>query len=588
MLRSTMLSRAVVSGLWMLACAGGVSATAATAAHNAAVSSSSLALAHGVALQAGDEAHVMNANAPVRINVVLKMRQQAELQQVAGLVRSRVRQPLTDSELAARYLPNHDDALRVSNFLRAHGFSQIYVSKDNMIVSASGTAANVQSAFQTRLYNLHRGDKAGVANADAVQIPSSLADVISAVHGLRSFKERGVSGAKVAKVATMIDNHAYAKNQGAPGTQSAAGDTVACQQCVHAPTDFPSLYGASNLAPASGQSVAVIGVGDQRNTTYLYQTWASAYGFNNIPLKLNYPTGYTAGDYEAQIEAVLDVDAVATMSGGLKEIDFYSAPSTDLGDELAAVTAAINDNHSTITLSYAATCDADIGQDLRSSWDQELSAAVAKGFTVFAITQDYGGKPGCSAGESSTGFPGSSPYVVSVGASTVYNSASSYSAYDHETLWQGSESGPAATELRPHYQDGVASVIGAMRGTPDFVMDGDPNTGLWIIIGGYDSTGTYQTQWAVYGGTSLAAPLLAGTYARLLQSGIPPYFWQQTFYDIGAGQVNGTSGDCLHCYNLLTGGSNGVYSVVPGKYNQASGWGSWNAGALATGMQFQR
>ncbi|WP_266159895.1 S53 family peptidase [Dyella silvatica] len=453
MLRLTMLSRGVVSGLLALACAGGVSATGANGAapsRNTAVSPPSLTLAHGVALQAGDQAQVIGANAPVRINVVLKMRQQAELEQVAGLVRSRVRQPLTDSELAARYLPEHADALRVSNFLRAHGFSQIYVSKDNMIVSASGTAANVQSAFQTRLYSLHRGDKAGVANADAVQIPSSLAGVISAVHGLRSFQERGVSGAKVA---AMIEGHAYAKNKGVPGTQSTAG-TVACQQCVHAPTDFPSLYGASNLAPASGQTVAVIGVGDQRNTTYLYQTWASAYGFSNIPLKVSYPTGYTAGDYEAQTEAVLDVDAVATMSGGLKEIDFYSAPSTDLGDELAAVTAAINDNHSTISLSYAATCDADIGQDLRSSWDQELSVAVAKGFTVFAITQDYGGKPGCSGGESSTGFPGSSPYVVSVGASTVYNSANSYSAYDHETLWQGSESGPAATEQRPHYQDG--------------------------------------------------------------------------------------------------------------------------------------
>ncbi|MFC5742826.1 S53 family peptidase [Dyella tabacisoli] len=587
MLRSTMLSKGVITGLLVLTSVGGANAALANEAapiSNAAVSHSSLALAHGVALQAGDQAHVMSDGMPIHINVVLKMRQQAELEQVAGLVRSRVRQPLTDRELAARYLPDHGDAMRVSNFLRAHGFSQIYVSKDNMIVSASGTAANVQSAFQTRLYSLHRGDKAGVANVDVVQIPSSLAGVISAVHGLRSFQERGVSGAKVA---TIIKGHSYGKDKGVPGAQSSAG-TVACQECVHAPTDFPSLYGASNLAPANGQAVAVIGVGDQRNTTYLYQTWASAYGFNAIPLKVSYPTGYTAGDYEAQTEAVLDVDAVATMSGGLKEIDFYSAPSTDLGDELAAVTAAINDNRSTISLSYAATCDADIGQDLRRSWDQELSVAVAKGFTVFAITQDYGGKPGCSGGESSTGFPGSSPYVVSVGASTLYNSANSYSAYDHETLWQGSESGPAATEPRPHYQDAVASVVGAMRGTPDFVMDGDPNTGLWIIIGGYDSTGTYQTQWAVYGGTSLAAPLLAGTYARLLQSGIPPYFWQKTFYDIGEGQVKGIRGDCINCYNLLTGGSNGAYSVVPGKYNQASGWGSWNAGALATGMQFQR
>lgn len=575
MLRSAMLSSVLV-----FAVCGLVSAEVAIAA---TPDNTRVTLARGVALQASDHAALMDANAPVRINVVLKMHNQTELQHIAEQVHAHARNPLTDTDLAA-YLPSAADAARVSSFLRTKGFSQVHVSKDNMVVTAWGTATNVQSAFNTRLYSVQHGKQAGIANADAVNIPSSLSDVIAAVHGLRSFQERGVSGAKVA---VTTKGKVGWKGSGAPGTQSTDG-VVACRECVHAPTDFPSLYGAGSLAPANGQVVAVIGVGDQGNTNYLYQTWASNYGFGFIPLDVVYPTGYTHGDYEAQTEAVLDVDAVATMTGGLQKIAFYSAPSTDLDDELAAVTAAINDNRSTISLSFAATCDADIGQDLRNSWDQELAAAVAKGITVFAITQDYGGYPGCSNNQSSTGFPGSSPYVVSVGASTLYNAVDSYSTYDHETLWTSSESGPAATELRPSYQNGVASIVGSMRSTPDFVMDGDPNSGLWIVTGGYDSSGTYQTVWAVYGGTSLAAPLLAGTYARLLQSGIAPYFWQQAFYDIGNGQVNHTSGDCLSCYNLLTGGSNGAYSVVPRQFNQASGWGSWNAGALATGLQFQR
>lgn len=587
MMRTAVLSKGLAVALWGMAGAGVMGTAFAAQAQpvsDATPSNTGVTLAKSVAIKAGDQATLMGANVPVRVNVVLKMHNQTELQQIAEQVRTHARSPLTDNDLAVRYLPSRVDAMRVYNFLHSNGFSQIYVSKDNMIVTAWGTAANVQSAFKTHLYGLRRDKQAGIANVDPVSIPQSLSDVISAVHGLRSFQERGVSGAKIA--ATTQGNVTW-KGKGAPGTQSTAG-VVACRECVHAPTDFPALYGASNLAPANNQVVAVIGVGDQRNTNYLYQTWASNYGFGFIPLDVIYPTGYTHGDYEAQTEAVLDVDAVATMTGGLQKIAFYSAPSTNLDDELAAVTAAVNDNRSTISLSFAATCDSDIGQDLRNSWDQELWAAVAKGITVFSITQDYGGYPGCSNNKSSTGFPGSSPYVVSVGASTLYNTVDSYSTYDHETLWTGSESGPAATEPRPYYQNGVASIVGSMRSTPDFVMDGDPNSGLWIVTGGYDSSGTYQTQWAVYGGTSLAAPLLAGTYARLLQSGIQPYFWQQTFYDIGAGQVNHTSGDCLTCYNFLTGGSNGAYSVVPGQFNQASGWGSWNAGALATGMQFQR
>jgi pseudomonalisin len=587
MLRPAILSKGLALACWGLASFGVMDTAFAVQvrpAGNTAPDSTSVTLNGGIALRAGDQATLMGANAPIRVNVVLKMRNQAELQQIAEAVRRHQRSPLTDTDLATRYLPTRADAMRVYHFLRTNGFDSIYISKDNVIVTATGTSASVQSAFKTRLYSLHRGMQAGTANADPVSIPSSLSDVISAVHGLHSYAERGVSGAKIA--ATPKGKLTW-KGKGAPGAESTAG-VVACRECVHGPTDFPSLYGASNLAPASSQIVAVIGVGDQSNTNYLYQTWASNYGFPFIPLDVTYPTGYTPGDYEAQTEAALDVDAVATMTGGLQDIAFYSAPSTNLDDELAAVTAAINDNRSTISLSFAASCDSDIGQDLRSSWDQELSAAVAKGITVFAITQDDGGYPGCSNNQSSTGFPASSPYVVSVGASTLFNTVDSYSTYDHETLWTGSESGPAATELRPSYQNAVANIVGNMRGTPDFVMDGDPNSGLWIVTGGYDSSGNYQTEWAVYGGTSLAAPLLAGTYARLLQSGIPPYFWQQSFYAIGVGQVDHTNGDCLACYNLLTGGSNGAYSVVPGQFNQASGWGSWNAGALATGMQFQQ
>ncbi|WP_220702208.1 S53 family peptidase [Trinickia fusca] len=593
MSRSMILSRAstvIVGGLAAVGLMGAVSSNAQAAATTnsgdgiEASSHAGIALTAGVALQAADHAQLMQASDQLRVNVVLKMHNKQELRQVAEQVRAGTRSPLTDRELEARYLPSRAESMRVYDFLVSNGFRQIYISKDRTMVTAWGTAANVQSAFKTRMRHLQRGVLDGVANVDPVTIPAALSDVVSAVHGLRSFEERGLSGAVAA---SATNSEVASKRAGLSGTLSASG-TVACTECVHGPTDLPSLYGAASLAPASSQTVAIIGVGDQGNTTYLYQQWAGNYGFAYVPLTFFYPTGYTHGDFEAQTEAVLDVDAVATMAGSLQGIAFYSAPSTDLSDELASVSAAVSDNRPIISLSFAATCDADIPQDLRDSWDTALSAAVAKNITVFAITQDYGGHPQCSNGASSTGFPGSSPYVVSVGASTIYNTSNSYSTYDHETLWSGSESGPAATETRPYYQNVVATIAGTHRSTPDFVMDGDPNSGLWIVNGGYNSTGTYQTQWAVFGGTSLAAPLLAGTYARLLQSGIPPYFWQQTYYDIGRDQVNKTNGDCTNCYNLLTGGTNGAYSVVPGQFNQASGWGSWNAGSLANAMRYQR
>lgn len=586
--RSTFLPRILMVISGGLAAVGLVASTPSNAQTIAAsqqaigVSASGIEteLSSGVAPQAGDVAQFMQPADPVHVNVVLKVRNNQALREAADQVRAGRRVPLTDRELEERYLPSRADAMRVYDFLLSNGFRQIYVSKDHTIVTAWGSAANVQSAFKTRMRYLRRGKLDGVANVDPVVVPATLNDVVSGVLGLRSFDERGLSGA----VAASALNAAAERN----GHRAAQPESTSCTVCSHAPTDFASLYNATGLVPASSEVVAIIGVGDQRNTTYLYQQWADRYGFSHIPLTFTYPTGYTSGDYEAQTEAALDVDAVSTMAGSLQSIAFYSAPSTDLSDELVAVSAAVADNRPIISLSFAASCDADIPLLLRTTWDTALSLAVAKNITVFAITQDDGGHPQCSSGGTSTGFPGSSPYVVSVGGSTLYNTSASYSAYDHETLWSGSESGPAATEPRPYYQDVVAAIAGTNRSTPDFVMDGDPNSGLWIVNGGYNSSGVYQTEMQVIGGTSLAAPLLAGTYARMLQSGIQPYFWQQTYYDIGVNQVSGTSGDCLNCYHLLTGGTNGAYTVVPGQFNRASGWGSWNAGSLANAMRYQR
>lgn len=586
--RSTFLPRVLTAIAGGLAVVGLIASTPSDAQGIAAnkqaigVSASGIGteLSEGVAPRAGDVAQLMQAGDPVRVNVVLKVRNNQELRAVADQVRARRRAPLTDRELEDRYLPSRADAMRVYDFLRSNGFRQIYVSKDHTIVTAWGTAANVQSAFKTRMRYLRRGTLDGVANVDPVVVPASLSDVVGAVLGLSSFNERGLSGAVAA---SALNGTVEREGRGAVQPES-----TSCTVCSHAPTDFPALYNATGLVPASSEVVAIIGVGDQRNTTYLYQQWADRYGFSHIPLTFTYPTGYTSGDFEAQTEAALDVDAVSTMAGSLQSIAFYSAPSTSLSDELAAVSAAVADNRPIVSLSFAASCDADISLLLRTAWDTALAIAVAKNITVFAITQDDGGHPQCSNGGTSTGFPGSSPYVVSVGGSTLYNTSASYSAYDHETLWSGSESGPAATEPRPYYQNVVASIAGTNRSTPDFVMDGDPNSGLWIVNGGYNSSGVYQTEMEVIGGTSLAAPLLAGTYARILQSGIPPYFWQQTYYDIGVHQVGGTNGDCLDCYRLLTGGTNGAYTVVPGQFNQASGWGSWNAGSLANAMRYQR
>ena len=53
----------------------------------------------------------------------------------------------------------------------------------------------------------------------------------------------------------------------------------------------------------------------------------------------------------------------------------------------------------------------------------------------------------------------------------------------------------------PAFQDKVTGVVGTKRWVADIAADADPNTGVWVYVAG---------GWQVYGGTSVASPIVAG------------------------------------------------------------------------------
>ncbi len=102
-------------------------------------------------------------------------------------------------------------------------------------------------------------------------------------------------------------------------------------------------------------------------------------------------------------------------------------------------------------------------------------------------------------------YPSVCPYVVAAGGTTL--NRSSDGAFVSETAWSDTGCGPSAYESRPAFQDAVAGSVGSKRGTADLAFDANPNTGVNV----YDST-PYEGEygWWVLGGTSVAAPSLAG------------------------------------------------------------------------------
>jgi len=104
-------------------------------------------------------------------------------------------------------------------------------------------------------------------------------------------------------------------------------------------------------------------------------------------------------------------------------------------------------------------------------------------------------------------YPAVSPHVVAAGGTMIHRKASG--TLTGETAWSGSGGGPSAYEARPHYQDSLVARVGSRRGAPDVSFDADPNSGVAV----YDSTPCQGLSgWLVFGGTSVAAPSLAGVF----------------------------------------------------------------------------
>src|SRR5262249_17288141 len=144
-------------------------------------------------------------------------------------------------------------------------------------------------------------------------------------------------------------------------------------------------------------------------------------------------------------------------------------------------------------------------------------------------------------GASGAEFPATSPYVLSVGGTTI--ALSGAGSYSSETAWNGSFSwyggvsggagGGGAYEAMPGYQSFTPGRgYAGGRTTPDVSSDANPNTGVAV----YNSvSGAGQTGWFEVGGTSAAAPLWSGLIAdidqgRALTNHLAPLGSSQTMY----------------------------------------------------------
>ena len=144
-----------------------------------------------------------------------------------------------------------------------------------------------------------------------------------------------------------------------------------------------------------------------------------------------------------------------------------------------------------------------------------------------------------SSGDAGYGveYPASSHYVTAVGGTSL-RAASNTRGWT-ETAWSRAGSGCSAYNTALSGQAGLTSC--SKRAVADVSAVADPATGVAV----YDST-AYQGQsgWMVFGGTSVAAPIIGGVYGLAANAASIdnnyPYAHTGSLFDI----VSGSNGSC--------------------------------------------
>jgi Subtilase family len=159
------------------------------------------------------------------------------------------------------------------------------------------------------------------------------------------------------------------------------------------------------------------------------------------------------------------------------------------------------------------------GSELGETTTQERNGPFNHPGTVITASSGDDGYLGWGDGETSVEYPASSPHVVAVGGTRL--SLTGGGAWASEKVWNGdgATGGGCSTIFEaPAWQQGIAgfAAVGCSgkRAVADVSADGDPYTGVAV----YDSTpvkegSTERSGWVTMGGTSVASPIIAATFA---------------------------------------------------------------------------
>ncbi len=573
---------AVAAAISLAACSGHGANTGPlpqTAAGSRAGTPAAVAAPTGWAATATQGATIANATAlgaldpstKMTIRVAMNLHNVSQLQ---SLIASG--QTISPGQFAAQFGPTASDVTAVEQYLQQQGFTNIVA--EGQLVSADGTAAIVTKAFDTSLSSFSLGGANVYVNTEPAFVPANLGNVVAAVLGLND----------------------AAKMTAKPRTDACflAAPNGACLTEFDAST-VQQYYDAAPLPPATNATIAVISEGDVSGVITDLRYAEAQQGLPQVPVSI-VTVGLSSPDTSGVAEWDLDTQSSTGMAQNVSHLYLYA--TTSLTDSDIA-----NAYNSWVTQHVARLGNSSFGECEYQAWldgsmkvdDNEFMQAAAQGQTMFASSGDTGsacalvgtnGVPG--SGLPMVEYPSASPYVMSVGGTTVVGQSGSAN-YVGETAWNAGGGGLSQFENGTSWEATEQPTQGTLaaanlRGLPDMAMAADANSGAYIVYGqNIPGVGACPTGCGI-GGTSEASPLAMGAYARILSAhndalGFAPPLYYKNFAENAGSAVTVTGPPPTQStggfHDIITG-ANGAYTALPG-YDYTTGLGSLDVAKMS-------
>jgi kumamolisin len=479
------------------------------------------------------------------------------------------------------------------------------VDVTHLRVSATPTIGKAQKLFGTKwaVYKAKSGAHVALP-VNTPKLPKGIKGNVDTVAGTRLQLTNGSSSS--AKTSAVDGGTPTRTGTPALGCTPATYPSAARSANGLFPNQILTAYGIAPLQAAGfqGQGARLAIVGEAPTPTADVNAFRFCFGTTGTSLKI-----HNAGSIKPIIESSLDAMVSSMVAPKLANFDLWVhslSESDDDGDALGFLQLLAQPLQATtngaklpnvISVSYG-ICESQVAPYTASVTmvERQLTATAALGITTVVAAGDTGSSA-CARGVSPSkltssdkkpqaSWPATSPWVLAVGGTNLTlapgNAVASTGPWNDSVYpppfarTAGGGGGQSTFEKRPWWQPAQSFASSKYRMVPDVAAFADESPGYPIVCsGGVKSCPAGGQSIAFVGGTSAAAPLVAGMIALWSQEahsqGLPkPGFVPPQLYAT-AKKNSGAFLDVTVGSNALFGGS--CCPARPG-FDLATGWGS--------------